>query len=175
MERVGWRWRRREDRQAEDEARRRPGLTHCARALELRRRVGAAGAFLAVFAHIDSAGCELNFTGMLALTAPTLVAGSAPSEGLPLGFPAELWAEMSEEHRSACTHADALLAAFGDKRTASLKSVSRRAGLDLGDALCVPAVDKVLGGRGRSATGVRPACECRNQDRLAQFGLLSNT
>jgi len=72
---------------------------------------------------------------MLALTANTLVAGSAPSQALPLGFPQELWAEMSEEHRSACTHADALLAAFGEKRTASLKSVSKRAGLDFGDAL----------------------------------------
>lgn len=72
---------------------------------------------------------------MLALTAPTLVAGAAPSEGLPLGFPAELWAEMSEDHRTACTNAAALLAAFGEKRTASLRSVSKYAGLDIGDAL----------------------------------------
>jgi hypothetical protein len=72
---------------------------------------------------------------MLALTAPTLVAGAAPSEGLPLGFPAELWAEMSEDHRTACTNAAALLAAFGEKRTASLRSVSKYAGLDIGGAL----------------------------------------
>jgi len=72
---------------------------------------------------------------MLALTVPTLVAGAAPSEGLPLGFPAELWAEMSEDHRTACTKAAALLAAFGEKRTESLRSVSRHAGMDIGDAL----------------------------------------
>jgi len=72
---------------------------------------------------------------MLALTAPTFVAGDAPPEGLPLGFPAELWAEMSEAHRTACTKAAALLAAFGEKRTESLRSVSKYAGMDLGDAL----------------------------------------
>jgi hypothetical protein len=78
---------------------------------------------------------------MLALTLPTLASaeGSDPSEpsgeALPLGFPTELWAEMSEEHRSACTSADALLGAFGTKRTASLRSVGRRAGLEIGEAL----------------------------------------
>lgn len=80
---------------------------------------------------------------MLALTVPvpTLAAaeGSEPSEpsveALPLGFPTELWAEMSEEHRTACTSAAALLGAFGIKRTASLRSVGRRAGLEVGEAL----------------------------------------
>ncbi len=78
---------------------------------------------------------------MLALTVPTLASaeGSEPSEtsleALPLGLPTELWAEMSEEHRAACTSAAALLAAFGTKRTASLRSVGRRAGLEVGDAL----------------------------------------
>ena len=58
-----------------------------------------------------------------------------PSSSRPLGFPAELWAEMSEEHRSACTSAQALLQAFGSKRTFALRSVSRRAGLDTAEAL----------------------------------------
>jgi len=51
-------------------------------------------------------------------------------EGRPLGFPAELWAEMSAEHRSACTSAAALLDAFGGTRVASLRAVSERAGDD---------------------------------------------
>jgi hypothetical protein len=73
---------------------------------------------------------------MLALTLPTVLSSAEPApEGRPLGFPAELWAEMSEEHRTACTSADALLGAFGERRAASLRSVSERAGLALPDAL----------------------------------------
>jgi len=73
---------------------------------------------------------------MLALTLPTVQSLAEPApEGRPLGFPAELWAEMSEEHRTACTSADALLGAFGERRAATLRSVSERAGLALPDAL----------------------------------------
>jgi hypothetical protein len=73
---------------------------------------------------------------MLALTLPHVQAGGEPApEGRPLGFPQELWAEMSEEYRSACTSAAALLDTFGEKRTASLRSMSRRAGLEFSDAL----------------------------------------
>src|SRR4051794_38679227 len=73
---------------------------------------------------------------MLALTLPAVFASAEPApEPRPLGFPAELWAEMSVDHRSACTNAAALLGAFGERRTVSLRSVSERAGLDLSDAL----------------------------------------
>jgi hypothetical protein len=70
---------------------------------------------------------------MFATTAPMTEA--APTTERPLGFPAELWAEMSEEHRAACTSAQALIQAFGSKRTVALRSVSRRAGLATDEAL----------------------------------------
>jgi hypothetical protein len=53
----------------------------------------------------------------------------------PLGFPAELWEEMSDQHRAACTSAQALLGAFGSDRTRPLRSVSKRAGLAMQEAL----------------------------------------
>jgi hypothetical protein len=53
----------------------------------------------------------------------------------PLGFPQELWSEMTEQHRAACTSAQSLIGAFGGDRTLSLKAVSRRAGIPFGDAL----------------------------------------
>jgi hypothetical protein len=57
------------------------------------------------------------------------------AEGRPLGFPDELWAEMSEQHRAACTSAQALLRAFGSDRTVALRAASRRAGIAMADAL----------------------------------------
>ena len=53
----------------------------------------------------------------------------------PLGFPVELWEEMSDKHRAACTSAQALLGAFGSSRTRPLRSVSKRAGLATQEAL----------------------------------------
>jgi hypothetical protein len=67
--------------------------------------------------------------------ASTSAMNEAANPQRPLGFPAELWAEMSEEHRSACTSAQALIQAFGPKRTVTLSSVSRRAGLPTDAAL----------------------------------------
>ena len=58
---------------------------------------------------------------------------TAPSR--PLSFPAELWAEMSESHRAACTSAQGLLGAFGSDRTLPLRAASRRAALGMADAL----------------------------------------
>ncbi len=69
---------------------------------------------------------------MFASTAPM---NEAATTQRPLGFPTELWAEMSEEHRAACTSAQALIQAFGSKRTVALRSVSRRAGLATDEAL----------------------------------------
>jgi hypothetical protein len=75
---------------------------------------------------------------MFADLAPTFAANAA-ARGIdparPLGFPAELWSEMTEQHRAACTSAQALLAAFGSERTLPLRSASRRAGLALAEAL----------------------------------------
>jgi hypothetical protein len=70
---------------------------------------------------------------MLAYTTPMNAAATFAER--PLGFPAELWAEMSEEHRAACTSAQALINAFGSKRTVALYSMSRRAGLATDEAL----------------------------------------
>ncbi len=72
---------------------------------------------------------------MLAPILSTAGHSESSPESRPLGFPAELWAEMSAEHRSACTSAAALLDAFGGKRVASLRVVSERAGLGLAEAL----------------------------------------
>jgi len=53
----------------------------------------------------------------------------------PLGFPVELWEEMSEQHRAACTSAQTLLGAFGSERTVPLRAASKRVGLTMQEAL----------------------------------------
>lgn len=67
--------------------------------------------------------------------APSMSAFQALATSRPLGFPPELWAEMSEHHRSACTSAQALIGAFGAERTFSLRNAGRRAGLSMSEAL----------------------------------------
>lgn len=60
---------------------------------------------------------------------------AAPKVQRPLGFPEELWREMTEEHRTACTSAQALLKAFGSERTLSLRALGKRAALPMAEAL----------------------------------------
>ena len=67
--------------------------------------------------------------------APQTPAHEVTATPRPLGFPAELWDEMSEQHRTACTSAEALLGAFGEERTVPLRAVSKRAGLTMPEAL----------------------------------------
>lgn len=69
---------------------------------------------------------------MLAVETPVLEVAATTR---PLGFPTELWEEMSEQQRAACTSAQALLGAFGADRTRPLRSVSKRAGLAMQEAL----------------------------------------
>lgn len=67
--------------------------------------------------------------------APQTTAHEVPAGARPLGFPEELWGEMSEQHRAACTSAEALLSAFGEERTVPLRAMSKRAGLTMPEAL----------------------------------------
>jgi hypothetical protein len=69
---------------------------------------------------------------MFALQTPALEVAATVR---PLGFPVELWEEMSDQHRAACTSAQALLGAFGSDRTFPLRAVSKRAGLGMPEAL----------------------------------------
>ena len=67
--------------------------------------------------------------------APTTPVQEVAATSRPLGFPVELWEEMSDQHRAACTSAQALLGAFGSDRTRPLRAVSKRAGLGMQEAL----------------------------------------
>ena len=69
------------------------------------------------------------------MLAPQTPVFEVPATARPLGFPAELWDEMSEQHRAACSSAQALLGAFGSERTFPLRAVSKRAGLTVPEAL----------------------------------------
>lgn len=69
------------------------------------------------------------------MLAPQTPAFEVPAAARPLGFPEELWGEMSEQHRAACSSAQALLGAFGPERTVPLRAVSKRAGLTTPEAL----------------------------------------
>jgi len=53
----------------------------------------------------------------------------------PLTFPAEVWAAMPAEYRTACENAQALLEGFGAERTLALREVRRRVGLEMDEAL----------------------------------------
>ncbi len=67
--------------------------------------------------------------------APQMPVQEVAATARPLGFPVELWEEMSDQHRAACINAQALLGAFGSDRTRPLRSMSKRAGLGMQEAL----------------------------------------